>query len=152
MSCHVRCVFVPGSNKFQFRSKHPLCPQLSVADDEVEPSRHLPRLVQDMNSNLPSDVRVLSAVRCAKGTVARHGLAGREYVYFMPLAALVRDPQLVQQLSAAHTTADAVFQHPAVQRALAQLSHCTQLMCGSHPWHNFTRHKQRNTLARYVFQ
>ena len=122
--------------------------QLSVSDEEVETSRHLPQLVRDLNTHLPEDVQVLSAARCAKSTVARHALAGREYTYFMPLAALVRDEALLEQLQHVTSIQDPVLSHALVKQALAKLGHCTQKYTGSHPWHNFTRHKQRSVLAR----
>jgi len=122
--------------------------QLSVSDEEVETSRHLPQLVRDLNSHLPEDVQVLSAARCAKSTVARHALAGREYTYFMPLAALVRDEALSEQLQHITSVQDPVLSHALVKQALAKLGDCTQKYTGSHPWHNFTRHKQRSVLAR----
>ena len=124
--------------------------QLSVSDDEVQPSRHLPDLVSDLNASLPSDICVLSAARCAKSTVARHSLAGREYTYFVPLAALVRDSDVLAQLQHVASLQDSVLGHSAVTAALRSLAACTQLYTGSHPWHNFTRHKQRSMLAKCV--
>lgn len=125
----------------------PAATQLSVADQEVEPSKHIPSLVRDLNSHLPADVQVLSAVRASKRMQARQAVVSRKYTYFMPLACLVDDSALASELLQGEVGHEFVLQHPKVQAAVAACRAAASQLVGTHPWHNFTQAKQRNALV-----
>eukprot|EP00929_Paragymnodinium_shiwhaense_P071173 TRINITY_DN36195_c0_g1_i1.p1 TRINITY_DN36195_c0_g1~~TRINITY_DN36195_c0_g1_i1.p1 ORF type:complete len:582 (-),score=143.74 TRINITY_DN36195_c0_g1_i1:142-1887(-) len=100
-----------------------------VADGSIdEESGHCKSVVDELNVELPKDIRCFSAVKVPKSFDAKKACSWREYVYHLPTTMAARKPKDGEE--------------PEKPEAVAErLQRIMQRFEGCHSFHNFTRLK-----------